>query len=904
MPIRQLSESLVNRIAAGEVVERPASVVKELIENALDAGASRIDVFTDGGGRRLIRVADDGEGMPRADLALAVDRHATSKLADEDLVSIRTLGFRGEALPSIGAVARLAITTRHAREPHAWAIEVDAGVKSEVKPAALGQGTRVEVRDLFYATPARLKFLKLDRTEAEAVREVVRRLAMSRPDVAFTLAGEERAPVSFPATLPGATGRLARLGDVLGADFRANAVEISAERDGVIIEGFAALPTLTRANALGQYLFVNGRPVRDKLLIGAVRGAYADYLPRDRHPLVALFVTLDAREVDVNVHPAKAEVRFRNAGLVRALIVHALKTALHREGTRAATTGGSATIAAFRSAAAAPQRSWDWRRSPARPYDVRRAVAQLRKRGGGRGRRFAEAAQAAFDTGGPVADMRGDLPDGFAQGTGLAEPDADQLDHPLGAARAQIHDTYIVTQTRDGLVIVDQHAAHERIVYERLKAAIEQTGVARQLLLIPDIVELDEADVERLVARAAELARYGAGARSLRPRRSGVARDPGAARRDRRRRARARSCRASLRMGRDLAARASPDGGGVLDGLSRLGAGRAAAQAGRNECALARNGSDAEFRPVQSWPADLRGAEAHRHRAAVRPSLTRIREDVMNWKRWLCVAAMTIATVGPGRAQDWPDRTITMVVPFAPGGVYDTLGRVYAAALSDILGHQVIVENVPGAGSMTGATRVARADPDGYQILFGGESPNAQAQLLHKTPPYDAAADFAPVALVAQQPLILTVRAGIPAANLSEFVAYAKANQAKMQYGSPGTGTGSHLACALFDVAIGVQVTHVPYRGLGPAMQDLLAGRIDYMCPTVTTAKAQIESHQIQAPAVLGRERSPALPDIPTAQEQGLKGVVAYGWNAIFLPKATPAPIVNKLNAAASGCDG
>jgi DNA mismatch repair protein MutL len=325
---------------------------------------------------------------------------------------------------------------------------------------------------------------------------------MSRPEVAFSLAGEERAPVSFAATLPGATGRLARLGEVLGADFRANAVEIAAERDGVTIEGFAALPTLTRANALGQYLFVNGRPVRDRLLVGAVRGAYADYLPRDRHPLVSLFVTLDAREVDVNVHPAKAEVRFRNAGLVRALIVHALKSALLREGTRAATTGGSATIAAFRSAAVAPQRGWDWRRSPARPYDARRAVAGLH---GG----FAEATQAAFDTGGPAADMRRDLPDGFAQGAELAEPDADQLGHPLGAARAQIHDTYIVAQTRDGLVIVDQHAAHERIVYERLKAAFEQTGMARQLLLIPDIVELDEADVERLVARAGELARYG-----------------------------------------------------------------------------------------------------------------------------------------------------------------------------------------------------------------------------------------------------------------------------------------------------------------------------------------------------------------------------------------------------------
>jgi len=348
MPIRQLSEAVVNRIAAGEVVERPASVVKELVENALDAGARRIDILTDGGGRRLIRISDDGDGMTRADLALAVERHATSKLADDDLVAISTLGFRGEALPSIGAAARLAITTRHADEPHAWVIEVDAGAKSDVKPAALGQGTRVDVRDLFYATPARLKFLRSDRTEAEAVLDVVRRLAMSRPDVAFTLAGEERPPLHFAAVLGDSAGRLVRLGDVLGAEFRANAAEIAAEREEVRVEGFAALPTLTRANSLGQYLFVNGRPVRDKLLLGAVRAAYADYLPRDRHPLLALFVVLPPSEVDVNVHPAKAEVRFRNAGLVRALIVHALKTALVREATRAATTGGAATIAAFR----------------------------------------------------------------------------------------------------------------------------------------------------------------------------------------------------------------------------------------------------------------------------------------------------------------------------------------------------------------------------------------------------------------------------------------------------------------------------------------------------------------------------------------------------------------------------
>src|SRR5882672_12540829 len=312
MPIRRLPPETVNRIAAGEVVERPASAVKELIENALDARATRIDVLTDGGGRRLIRVTDDGAGVTRADLALAVDRHATSKLADDNLLDIRTLGFRGEALPSIGAVAHLTITTRHKDELHAWAIAVDGGVKAEVKPGALGEGTRVEVRDLFYATPARLKFLKSERTEAEAIRDVVRRLAMSRPDVAFTLAGEERAPVTWAAALPGAPGRLARLSDILGGEFRANAVEVQGERNGTVVEGFAALPTHTRANALGQYLFVNGRPVRDKLLIGVVRAAYADYLPRDRHPVVALFLTVDSREVDVNVHPAKSEVRFRD----------------------------------------------------------------------------------------------------------------------------------------------------------------------------------------------------------------------------------------------------------------------------------------------------------------------------------------------------------------------------------------------------------------------------------------------------------------------------------------------------------------------------------------------------------------------------------------------------------------
>ena len=490
MRVRQLSEAVINRIAAGEVVERPASVVKELVENALDAGARRIDVLTDGGGRRLIRVTDDGEGMIRADLELAVERHATSKLDSDDLLSIRTLGFRGEALPSIGAAASLTITTRHAEESHAWSITVDAGEKLAAKPASLGHGTTVEVRDLFHATPARLKFLKADRSEAEAVRDVVRRLAMSRSDVSFTLAGEERAPLTWG---PAAEGdHLARLGDVLGPDFRANAVAIDAGQNDVRVTGFAGLPTLSRANSLGQYLFVNGRPVRDKLLFGAVRAAYADYLPRDRHPVVALFVSLDTREVDVNVHPAKTEVRFRDAGLVRALIVSALKEALARDGQRAATTGGSATIATFRPAVSPRRGAYDWRRSPARPP----GFASI---GDGAAAGFAEAAQTVFDIGEPAADAA----------VARFEPAADQLDRPLGAARAQVHETYIVAQTHDGLVIVDQHAAHERIVYERMKAAIEKSGVARQILLIPEIVELDESDAARLAARADELAQFG-----------------------------------------------------------------------------------------------------------------------------------------------------------------------------------------------------------------------------------------------------------------------------------------------------------------------------------------------------------------------------------------------------------
>jgi DNA mismatch repair protein MutL len=323
---------------------------------------------------------------------------------------------------------------------------------------------------------------------------------MARPDIAFTLAGEERAPVTWAAALPGAPGRLTRLGDILGADFRSSAIDVRAEREGVTVEGFAAAPSLTRANALGQYLFVNGRPVRDKLILGAVRAAYSDYLPRDRHPVVALFVTLDPEGVDANVHPAKTEVRFRNAGLVRALIVHALKDGLAREGKRTAANSDGAAIAAFRTSFAPRPTHWDWRRSPAHPaaplpaFEAAAAAA------------LAEPGQAAFDVGSPTADVR------FA-----GQPSADLLDRPLGAARTQIHETYIVSQTRDGLIVVDQHAAHERIVYEKLKASLARNGVQRQILLIPEIVELDEETVEKLLTRGEELASFGLSIESFGP---------------------------------------------------------------------------------------------------------------------------------------------------------------------------------------------------------------------------------------------------------------------------------------------------------------------------------------------------------------------------------------------------
>ncbi|MGB7240926.1 MAG: DNA mismatch repair endonuclease MutL [Sulfitobacter sp.] len=489
--IRQLDEGAVNRIAAGEVVERPASAVKELVENALDAGARRICVDYADGGKTLIRVTDDGCGIAAQDLPLAMSRHATSKIDGSDLLNIHTFGFRGEALPSLGAVGRLTITSRVAGAPAAE-ITVAGGQTEAVKPAALNAGTIVTLRDLFYATPARLKFLRTDRAEAQAIGDIIKRLAMAEPFVRFELrdvSGDGPARQVFRAEAE--SGDLfdalhGRLAGVLGREFAENALAIDAEREGLHLTGYAALPTYSRGSAVAQYLFVNGRPVRDKLLVGALRGAYFDFLSRDRHPAAALFLDCDPTLVDVNVHPAKSEVRFRDPGLARGLIVSALRHALANAGHRASTTVAGATLGAM-----TPEPTG------ARVYQMDRP------------------SRAAID-----AAYRGQAP-GFAEVSapwGRADaappetaPDEQSADYPLGTARGQVHENYIIAQTATGMVIVDQHAAHERLVYEKLKHQMAENGVASQALLIPEIVELSAGDCARLMDVAEELAQFGLG---------------------------------------------------------------------------------------------------------------------------------------------------------------------------------------------------------------------------------------------------------------------------------------------------------------------------------------------------------------------------------------------------------
>jgi DNA mismatch repair protein MutL len=487
MIIRRLPETMINRIAAGEVVERPASVVKELVENAIDAHAGRIDVVVRDGGQTLIAITDDGDGMDRGDLALAVERHATSKLPGDDLLDIRSLGFRGEALPSIGAVARLAISSRARNAKDAWTISVEGGRVGPPAPSAQSLGTRVEVKDLFFATPARLKFLKAPRTEQAHALDAVKQLAMAHPGIGFSVGDGTRELLKLPPAT-GADARLDRLSRIMGRDFAGNAMTIAAEREGIRLTGYAGLPTLNRGNAALQFLFVNSRPVKDRLLYGALRGAYREFLAADRHPLVALFLELPSDAVDVNVHPAKTEVRFRESGLVRGLIVGALKHALAEAGHRASTTVAQAALGRINPG------------GTTMPGGPRPAITAATAWTGLRDRADAYHAPLPNFEAPPRAPEAGDA----------EAPSEDTLaDYPLGVARAQVHGTYVVAQTADGIVIVDQHAAHERLTQERIKKALDAGGVAGQGLLIPEVVELDAAAQARLLDRAGELAELG-----------------------------------------------------------------------------------------------------------------------------------------------------------------------------------------------------------------------------------------------------------------------------------------------------------------------------------------------------------------------------------------------------------
>jgi DNA mismatch repair protein MutL len=482
MTIRILPPTTVNRIAAGEVIERPASAVKELVENAIDAGATHIDVTLLLAGKSLIRVSDNGCGMSRDELALCIERHATSKLPDDDLLRVKFLGFRGEALPSIGSVSRLSIASRKAGAEDAWQVNVEGGEVRESVPAARKPGTTVEVRDLFYATPARLKFLRSDRTEVDQARDIIMRLAMANPGISFTFMSDGRSLARYDGAqgdLPDA--RMKRLGDILGRDFRENALAIDILRDDVRLTGFASLPTYNRGTSTEQYLFVNNRPVRDKLLLGVVKAAYQDFLERNRHPVVALFLDVPEEHVDVNVHPAKAEVRFRDVNQVRGLIITALKQGLASGGQRAATTVAD----------------------EARSLLAANVTPYYHQQGGGPVRgRVAEHSHGLQLAASQV--MQAPL----ARAEAIALPEEAPA-YRLGAARGQVHNTYIVSQTADGIVIVDQHAAHERLVYERMKATLAETGMARQKLLIPEVVELGEPAASRLVKRSGEFAALG-----------------------------------------------------------------------------------------------------------------------------------------------------------------------------------------------------------------------------------------------------------------------------------------------------------------------------------------------------------------------------------------------------------
>lgn len=488
MTVRFLDPTLINQIAAGEVIERPASAIKELVENAIDAGSTKIDVVVRDGGRTLISVTDNGHGMPPEDLMLSVERHATSKIPDSDLFNIRTLGFRGEALPSIGAVSRLGIVSRTADDDMAWRVIIEGGKRGKLAPASFNIGTRVEVRDLFYATPARLKFLKAPTTELSHTVDMLNRLTLAHPHIHFSLMDGDRPLLSYETHSD-------RIPSILGKDFLENACSVLLEREGLKITGHISVPTFNRSTATAQYLFVNGRPVKDKLLSGSIRAAYQDLLASNRHPVLALFVDIDPADVDINVHPAKAEVRFRDAGLVRATLISALKNALQEAAHRSSSAISQEAIVAFqRPPSSAPPSGWSGKAHT--------------------GRSFGNASSQSTT---PVAALRLSFPDPapklpeLAESPGLYEPATEppSHDYPLGLARAQIHGTYILAETADSLVMIDQHAAHERLVYEKMKNEQATHGIKRQVLLLPEVVDLPAEALKALLSRTADLAQLG-----------------------------------------------------------------------------------------------------------------------------------------------------------------------------------------------------------------------------------------------------------------------------------------------------------------------------------------------------------------------------------------------------------
>lgn len=516
MTIRLLSPTLINQIAAGEVIERPASALKELVENSIDAGASRIDIKLKDGGRSLLSVTDNGKGMSAEELSMAVERHATSKLPTDDLFNISFLGFRGEALPSIGSVSRLTMTSKAKDADSGYEISVEGGEKSSVKPAACPIGTRVEVRDLFFATPARLKFLKTPSTEASHAVDIINRLAMANPNVSFYLSTEVKQAVKLPAS----NGdffetRLARLTDILGKNFGENAMKIDAVRENMHLTGYAGLPTFNRGNAQHQFLFVNGRAVKDKLLNGAVRGAYQDVLAGSRYPVLALFLELPPEEVDVNVHPAKAEVRFRDAGMVRGLIVGALKHALTESGHKTSSTVGIGVLGAIRRPDEVQKQAGFNYQAPlirgigARASSYYPSTSTYVSSAPSVQQGLSEHVQGIFDEPSAKPSYIYEVEQEGVEKQSELQEQQNAEEYPLGAARAQVHETYIVAQTSDGIVIVDQHAAHERLVYEQMKKEIEEGNVKTQILLIPEVVEIEESAVSAVSQRSEELAKFG-----------------------------------------------------------------------------------------------------------------------------------------------------------------------------------------------------------------------------------------------------------------------------------------------------------------------------------------------------------------------------------------------------------